>query len=53
MMIESVFGVRATLTDGLQWTGQWHSLDPEARLENLHYQGKEYRVTRKGIEETG
>jgi len=53
MMIESVFGVRATLSDGLQWTGQWHSLDPEARLENLHYQGKEYRVTRKGIEEIG
>lgn len=50
MFIESIFGVRATLNDGLQWSGRWHSFDPDARLENLHYQGHNYRVTRKGIE---
>lgn len=53
MFIESVFGARATLTDGLQWTGAWGSLDPEARLENLPYQGKRYSVSREGIKEVG
>jgi len=49
MFIESVFGVRATLSEGLQWSGQWYTLDPEARLENLRYQNKNYRVSRQGI----
>jgi len=52
MFIESLFGVNATLNNGLQWIKQWGSLDPDAKLENLRYQNKNYRVTRKGIEET-
>ena len=50
MFIESIFGARATLSDGLQWRNQWGSFDPGARLENLQYQGRSYRITRKGIE---
>ena len=51
MFIESVFGVNATLNDGIKWIDRWGPFDPDARLENLFYQGKNYRVTRKGIEE--
>jgi len=51
MIIESFFGARATLSDGLQWRNQWDSFDAHATLENLRYQGKNYRVTRRGIEE--
>jgi len=50
-IIESLFGVRATLSDGIQCRNQWGAFDPDARLENLSYQGKNYRVTRHGIEE--
>jgi hypothetical protein len=51
MFVESLFGARATLTEGLKWRNQWGALDPNARLENLRCQGRNYRVTRKGIEE--
>ncbi|MCB9782395.1 MAG: hypothetical protein H6751_05485 [Candidatus Omnitrophica bacterium] len=51
MFIEGVFGIEATLTEGLKWRGDWGDFDPHARLENLCYQGKRYRVTKDGIEE--
>ena len=51
MFIESLFGVNATLNEGLKWNNQWGSLDTNARLENLRYQNKNYCVTRKGIRE--
>ena len=50
MFVESFFGAQATLTEGLKWRDLWGSFDPNAHLENLRYQGKDYRVTRKGIE---
>jgi hypothetical protein len=53
MIIESVFGVSATLDAGLKWRGATAALDPEARLENLAYQGKSYTVDRTGIRMAG
>lgn len=49
MFIESVFGVNATLAEGLRWRGALAALEPEARLENLKYQGRNYNVDRQGI----
>jgi hypothetical protein len=48
-IIESIFGVRAGLDGRIDATPQFGRFDPEARLENLAYQGKRYHVTRKGI----
>jgi hypothetical protein len=49
MIIESVFGVVATLSQGLQWKGTTAALDAGARLENLKYQGRLYNVDHNGI----
>lgn len=49
MIIESVFGIEATLDKGLLWNGTTKALDPGARLENLHYQGKNYHAGHDGI----
>jgi hypothetical protein len=49
MIIESVFGVEATLSDGLRWKGTTKALERGARLENLRYQGKDYNVGHDGI----
>lgn len=49
MIIESVFGVDATLANGLRWKGITPALDAGARLENLNYQGAKYNVDRNGI----
>jgi hypothetical protein len=49
MIIESVFGVDATLDKGLRWKGMTPSLDKGAELLNLKYQGKNYNVNRNGI----
>jgi hypothetical protein len=49
VVLEAIFGVRATLSDGITATPQFASFDPAARLKNLRYQGKLYDVTRKGI----
>jgi len=48
-IIESIFGVRAGLDGRIEAEPQFGPFDPEARLENLHYHGKRYHVTRKGI----
>jgi hypothetical protein len=48
-VIEGIFGVNATLNDGITATPQFASFDPSATLRNLRYQGKLYDVTRKGI----
>ncbi|MEO8377349.1 MAG: hypothetical protein ABI579_06735, partial [Candidatus Sumerlaeota bacterium] len=49
MIIESVFGVQATLDNGLEFKGVTPALDKGARLENLSYQGRLYNVDAKGI----
>ena len=49
IIIESIFGVRATLNNGISATPQFGKFDREAVLSNLRYQGKSYTVTRRGI----
>jgi hypothetical protein len=49
IIIESIFGVRATLNEGISASPQFSRLDPDSVLTNLRCQGKSYTVTRKGI----
>jgi hypothetical protein len=49
MIIESVFGVDATLNDGLKWKGMSPLLERKASLKNLFYQGRNYNIDRNGI----
>lgn len=49
MIIESVFGVEATLDKGLVFKGVTPALERGARLENLSYQGRLYNVDHSGI----
>jgi hypothetical protein len=49
IIIESIFGVRATMNNGISATPQFGKFDREAVLSNLRYQGKFYMVTRKGL----
>lgn len=49
MIIESVFGVDATLNDGLKWKGMSPILERKASLKNLFYQGRNYNIDRNGI----
>ena len=51
VFVESFFGVEATLSGGLEWRDQWGSFDAKASLDNLPYQGRNYRATRHGLEE--
>ncbi len=49
IIIESIFGVRATLADGISATPVFGKFDRDARLRGLRYQGKQFDVTRNGI----
>ena len=49
VIIESIFGIRATLNEGISATPQFGPFDRNAVLKNLRYQGRHYTVTRKGI----
>ena len=51
MIIESVFGVDATLSRGIRSKGWTAGLDDGARLTNLTYQGAQYTVDKSGIRE--
>jgi hypothetical protein len=48
MVIESIFGAEPTLYNGLHATPKLAAFDPNARLQGLQYQGKEYEVSAKG-----
>jgi hypothetical protein len=48
VVVESLFGVEASLADGLSATPQFADFDPAARLVGLRYQGADYEVTREG-----
>jgi hypothetical protein len=52
-VIEGLFGVRVTPDQGISATPQFSEFDPEARLENLNYQGRLYTVDRNGLSEQG
>jgi hypothetical protein len=49
-IIESIFGVNAQLNGQITALPQFGTFDPEASLENLSFQGKRYRATKRGIE---
>jgi hypothetical protein len=49
VIIESIFGVRASLNEGITAQPQFGPFDRNAVLRNLRYQGHNYTVTRKGI----
>jgi len=48
-IIESIFGVRASIDGKVEATPQFASFDPNATLENLCIQGTRYHVSRKKI----
>jgi hypothetical protein len=53
VVIESMFGVEATLCDGLTATPQFGDFDANAALVGLRYQGGDYEVTREGAKRVG
>ncbi|HEX9713817.1 MAG TPA: hypothetical protein VGB52_14850 [Actinomycetota bacterium] len=53
VIIESLFGVHATLADGVHAFPRFGAFDADARLRNLQYQGKLYDVDRTGIRQVG
>ncbi len=52
IIIESIFGVKATLFNGISAAPQFEGFDPKSELQNLKYQDKMYNVTSKGIVQT-
>ena len=49
IIIESIFGVRATLANGVSAEPKFGKFDSSAVLRNLNYHGKNHAVTRMGI----
>ncbi len=45
LVIDSIFGAELTLYDGLRVRSRLADFDPDAKLLNLHYQGKSYTVS--------
>jgi hypothetical protein len=52
MVIESIFGVDPSLHGGLHAAPKLADFDPNARLENFHYQGAEYSISASGVRRT-
>jgi hypothetical protein len=48
LMIDTIFGADLTLHDGIHVKSHLADFDPAASLVNVHYQGKEFTVTRDG-----
>ena len=49
IIIESIFGVEASMSNGIKANPDFGQFDPKAELKNLPYQGKLYHVNKKGI----
>jgi hypothetical protein len=49
VILESLFGIDATLTDGLHATPRVELFDPDARLVHVPYQGRSYTIDRAGV----
>jgi hypothetical protein len=49
-ILEGLFGIRAPLHGGLSASPRFAGFDPKAELRNLNYQGKQYRVSLRGVE---
>ena len=46
--MESTFGAEFTLSDGILVRTHIEDFDPDGKLVNVPYQGKNYTITRKG-----
>lgn len=53
LVLESIFGVDATLYDGLRAAPRLAAFDAHATLEGVHYQGVEYTVSSTGVRHKG
>jgi hypothetical protein len=53
LVLESIFGLDATLYGGLRATPQLMAFDPHATLERLRYQGSDYSVSASGVARMG
>ncbi len=51
IIIESIFGVDASIYKGISASPQFGEFDPKAELINLSYQGKLYKVNKNGLGE--
>lgn len=51
IVIESIFGINATLNKGISANPQFGSFDTKAELKNIFYQGKLYHACSKGLKE--
>ena len=51
IVIESIFGINATLNNGINSVPQFGSFDTKAELKNISYQGKLYHADSKGLKE--
>ena len=49
VILEGIFGLRATPADGLTASPRFASFDPAATLRNVAHQGKLYTVTKGGL----
>lgn len=49
IIIESIFGVKASLKDGISASPQFGDFDPKAELRNLPFRGELYTVTASGL----
>jgi hypothetical protein len=52
IIIESIFGIEATLNSGINAKPDFGEFDPEAELKNISYQGKNFHADINGIIET-
>jgi hypothetical protein len=48
MVIDSIFGADLTMNDGIRVTSRIRDFDPNARLVNLPYQGKNFTISQGG-----
>ena len=51
IVIESIFGINATLNKGISSVPQFGSFDSKAELKNIYYQGKLFHADSKGLKE--
>ena len=49
IILEGIFGLRASLMNGLSAEPQFGAFDPKATLRNVGYQGKLYSVAKDGL----
>jgi hypothetical protein len=48
MVIDTIFGADLSLYEGIRMDSRLADFDPEAKLLNVHHQGKSYTISRQG-----